>query len=612
MRTDKIRKYVLPNIPYLFIGWACLKMGTAYRLAAGANFGEKLLGLMQTIGVAFADFSPGLNPADWLVGIVGAVGFRLLIYVKSKNAKKYRRDEEYGSSRWGGPKDIQPFVDPKFENNVILTGTELLTMNTRPKIPANARNLNACIIGSSGSGKTRFWLTPQLLQAHSSYVVVDPKGGVLGQVGYFLQKKRGYKIKVFNSIDFSKSMHYNPLAYIKNEADILKFVNALISNTKGEGKEGDPFWTKAETLLYCALIAYIIFEGPAEDRNMNTLVDMISGMEVKEDDENFMNAVDYMFAGLEKRKPDCFAVKQYKKYKLSSGKTAKSILISCGARLAPFDIPQLREIMSYDELELDRMGDRKTATFFVISDTDSTYNFLVALAFSQMFNLLCERADNVHGGRLPHHVRVLWDEAANTGQVPGLEKLVAVIRSREVSLVLLYQQLAQCKAIYDKHAETILGNMDSVVFLGGREASTIKEISENWLGKATISMQTEGRSRGQSESYNQNTQRLGRELMTPSELATMPGDKCILQLRGLPPFFSKKYDLKQHPNYRYTAEADKTKNAFDLDKLINRRRRPGLNEVCEVYEAAVPEDALTAEDEDILSYDDIDDPDAFV
>jgi type IV secretion system protein VirD4 len=612
MRTDKIRKYVLPNIPYLFIGWACLKMGTAYRLAAGANFGEKLLGLMQTIGVAFADFSPGLDPFDWLIGIVGAVAFRLLIYVKSKNAKKYRRDEEYGSSRWGGPKDIQPFVDPKFENNVILTGTELLTMNTRPKIPANARNLNACIIGSSGSGKTRFWLTPQLLQAHSSYVVVDPKGGVLGQVGYFLQKKRGYKIKVFNSIDFSKSMHYNPLAYIKNEADILKFVNALISNTKGEGKEGDPFWTKAETLLYCALIAYIIFEGPAEDRNMNTLVDMISGMEVKEDDEDFMNAVDYMFAGLEKRKPDCFAVKQYKKYKLSSGKTAKSILISCGARLAPFDIPQLREIMSYDELELDRMGDRKTATFFVISDTDSTYNFLVALAFSQMFNLLCERADNVHGGRLPHHVRVLWDEAANTGQVPGLEKLVAVIRSREVSLVLLYQQLAQCKAIYDKHAETILGNMDSVVFLGGREASTIKEISENWLGKATISMQTEGRSRGQSESYNQNTQRLGRELMTPSELATMPGDKCILQLRGLPPFFSKKYDLKQHPNYRYTAEADKTKNAFDLDKLINRRRRPGLNEVCEVYEAAVPEDALTAEDEDILSYDDIDDPDAFV
>ena len=610
MRTDKLKKYLIPNIPYLFILWACLKLGTAYRLAAGADVAHKLMGLGQTIGPAFADFAPGLAPFDWLVGIVGAAAFRLLIYTKSKNAKKYRRDEEYGSARWGTAKDIQPFVDPKFENNVILTGTEFLTMNTRPKNPANARNLNCCVIGSSGSGKTRFWLTPQLLQAHSSFVVVDPKGGVLSQVGRFLQR-RGYKIKIFNSIDFSKSMHYNPLAYLKNEADILKFVDTLIANTKGDGKEGDPFWTKSETLLYCALLSYIIFEGPAEDRNMNTLVDMISGMEVKEDDENFLNTVDYMFKGLEKRKPNCFAVKQYKKYKLASGKTAKSILISCGARLAPFDIPQLREIMSYDELELDRIGDRKTAVFFTISDTTPTYNFIVALAFSQMFNLLCERADNVHGGRLPHHVRVLWDEAANTGQVPNLEKLVAVIRSREVSLCLFYQQLAQCKAIYDKHAETILGNMDSVIFLGGREASTIKEISENWLGKATISMQTEGRSRGQSESYNQNTQRLGRELMTPAELATMPGDKCILQLRGLPPFFSPKYDLKRHPNYRYTAEADKQKNAFDLDRLINRRRRPGLNEACTMYEVTVPDDALTEEDEDILNYDDIDDPDAF-
>ena len=611
MRTDKLKKYLIPNIPYLFILWACLKLGTAYRLAAGADVAHKLMGLGQTIGPAFADFAPGLAPFDWLVGIVGAAAFRLLIYTKSKNAKKYRRDEEYGSARFGTKKDIKPFVDPKFENNVILTGTEFLTMNTRPKNPANARNLNCCVIGSSGSGKTRFWLTPQLLQAHSSFVVVDPKGGVLSQVGRFLQR-RGYKIKIFNSIDFSKSMHYNPLAYLKNEADILKFVDTLIANTKGDGKEGDPFWTKSETLLYCALLSYIIFEGPAEDRNMNTLVDMISGMEVKEDDENFLNTVDYMFKGLEKRKPNCFAVKQYKKYKLASGKTAKSILISCGARLAPFDIPQLREIMSYDELELDRIGDRKTAVFFTISDTTPTYNFIVALAFSQMFNLLCERADNVHGGRLPHHVRVLWDEAANTGQVPNLEKLVAVIRSREVSLCLFYQQLAQCKAIYDKHAETILGNMDSVIFLGGREASTIKEISENWLGKATISMQTEGRSRGQSESYNQNTQRLGRELMTPSELATMPGDKCILQLRGLPPFFSPKYDLKQHPNYKQTAEADKKKNAFDLDKLINRRRRPGLNEACEVYEVDVSETSLTDEDEDILNYDDVDDPDAFV
>ena len=611
MRTDSVKKYVIPNIPYLFILWACLKLGTAYRLAPGADFAHKLMGLGQSIGPAFADFAPGLAPFDWLIGIVGAVGFRLLIYFKSKNAKKFRRDEEYGSARWGTEKDIKPFVDPKFENNVILTKTEFLTMNTRPKNPANARNLNVCIIGSSGSGKTRFWLTPQLLQAHSSYVCVDPKGGVLSQVGAFLQR-RGYQVKVFNSIDFSKSMHYNPLSYIHNEADILKFVDTLIANTKGEGKEGDPFWTKAETLLYCALIAYIIFEAPAEDRNINTLVDMISGMDVKEDDESYMNAVDYMFKGLEKRKPDCFAVKQYKKYKLASGKTAKSILISCGSRLAPFDIPQLREIMSYDELELDRIGDRKTAVFFTISDTTPTYNFIVALAFSQMFNLLCERADNVHGGRLPHHVRVLWDEAANTGQVPSLEKLVAVIRSREVSLCLFYQQYAQCKAIYKDNAETILGNMDSVIFLGGRESSTIKEISENWLGKATISMQTEGRSRGQSESYNQNTQRVGRELMTPSELATMPGDKCILQLRGLPPFFSPKYDLKQHPNYKYTSEADKQKNAFDLDKLINRRRRPGLNEACEVYEVDVSDTGPVSEDEDILNYDDVDDPDAYV
>ena len=617
MRTDSVKKYVIPNIPYLFILWACLKLGTAYRLAPGADFAHKLMGLGQSIGPAFADFAPGLAPFDWLIGIVGAVGFRLLIYFKSKNAKKFRRDEEYGSARWGTEKDIKPFVDPKFENNVILTKTEFLTMNTRPKNPANARNLNACVIGSSGSGKTRFWLTPQILQASAdknggcSYVCVDPKGGVLSQVGAFLQR-RGYQVKVFNSIDFSKSMHYNPLSYIHNEADILKFVDTLIANTKGEGKEGDPFWTKAETLLYCALIAYIIFEAPAEDRNINTLVDMISGMDVKEDDESYMNAVDYMFKGLEKRKPDCFAVKQYKKYKLASGKTAKSILISCGSRLAPFDIPQLREIMSYDELELDRIGDRKTAVFFTISDTTPTYNFIVALAFSQMFNLLCERADNVHGGRLPHHVRVLWDEAANTGQVPSLEKLVAVIRSREVSLCLFYQQYAQCKAIYKDNAETILGNMDSVIFLGGRESSTIKEISENWLGKATISMQTEGRSRGQSESYNQNTQRLGRELMTPSELATMPGDKCILQLRGLPPFFSPKYDLKQHPNYKYTSEADKQKNAFDLDKLINRRRRPGLNEACEVYEVDVSDTGPVSEDEDILNYDDVDDPDAYV
>jgi len=612
VKKGSLKKHLLPNLPYLFMAWACLKLGTAYRLAAGANAGEKLVGMMNTINAAFASPAPGLAPADWLVGIAGAAAIRLFVYVKAKNAKKFRRDEEYGSARWGGPKDIAPFVDPRFEKNVILSGTEFLTTNTRPKNPANARNLNACVIGSSGSGKTRFWLTPQLLQAHSSYVVVDPKGGVLSQVGYFLQRKKGYKIKVFNSIDFSRSMHYNPLAYIKNEADILKFVNTLIANTKGEGKEGDPFWTKSETLLYCALIAYIIFEGPEEDRNMNTLVDMISGMEVKEDDPDFMNAIDYMFKGLEKRKPDCFAVKQYKKYKLASGKTARSILISCGARLAPFDIPQLREIMSYDEMELDRLGDKRTAAFFIISDTDTTYNFIVALAFSQMFNLLCERADNVHGGRLPHHVRVLWDEAANTGQVPNLEKLVAVIRSREVSLTLFYQAQSQCKAIYKDNAETIMGNMDSVVFLGGREHSTVKEISEAWLGKQTISMQTDSRSRGQSESYSQNTQRLGRELMTMDELTTMPGDKCILQLRGLRPFFSPKYDLKQHPNYRYTAEADK-KNAFDLSRLISRRmEKLDPDERYTVYEADVPDEADIGEDEDIFNYDDLDDPDAFV
>ena len=612
MKKGSLKKYLLPNLPYLFMAWGCLKLGTAYRPAAGANIGQKLVGMMGTINTAFASPAPGLDPVDWLVGIAGAAAIRLFVYVKAKNAKKYRRDEEYGSARWGTEKDIAPFVDPKFEKNIILSGTEFLTTNTRPKNPANARNLNACVIGSSGSGKTRFWLTPQLLQAHSSYVVVDPKGGVLSQVGYFLQKKKGYRIKVFNSIDFSRSMHYNPLAYIKNEADILKFVNTLIANTKGEGKEGDPFWTKSETLLYCALIAYIIFEGPEEDRNMNTLVDMISGMEVKEDDPDFMNAIDYMFKGLEKRKPDCFAVKQYKKYKLASGKTARSILISCGARLAPFDIPQLREIMSYDEMELDRLGDKRTAAFFIISDTDTTYNFIVALAFSQMFNLLCERADNVHGGRLPHHVRVLWDEAANTGQVPNLEKLVAVIRSREVSLTLFYQAQSQCKAIYKDNAETIMGNMDSVVFLGGREHSTVKEISEAWLGKQTISMQTDSRSRGQSESYSQNTQRLGRELMTMDELTTMPGDKCIIQLRGLRPFFSPKYDLKQHPNYRYTAEADK-KNSFDLSRLINRRmEKLDPDEQYTVYEADVPDEANIGEDEDILNYDDLDDPDAFV
>ena len=607
--NDKIRRYVLPNISYLFILWCCLKLGTAYRLAAGAGFGEKLLGMIKTIGPAFETIAPGFVMSDWLIGLAGAVIIRLVVYYKVKSAKKFRRDVEYGSARWGTAKDIKPFIDPVFTNNVILTGTEFLTMNTRPQNPANARNLNCCIIGSSGSGKTRFWLTPNLLQVHSSYVVVDPKGGILGQCGRFL-KKRGYKIKVFNSIDFLKSMHYNPLAYIKTESDILKFVNALITNTKGDGKEGDEFWTKAENLLYCALMAYIVFEGPEEERNMNTLVDMINSMEVKEDDDNYKNAVDYMFMGLEKRNPNHFAVRQYKKYKLASGKTAKSILISCGARLAPFDIPQLREIMSYDELELDRMGDRKTATFFIISDTDVTYNFIVALAFSQMFNLLCERADNKYSGRLPHHVRVLWDEAANTGQVPQLEKLCAVIRSREISLCLFLQAQSQLKALYKDNAENIMGNMDSVIFLGGREHTTVKELSEA-LGKETISMYTENRTRGNQESHGQNLQRLGKELMTMDELTTMDGSKCILQLRGLRPFLSPKYDLKKHPNYKHTAEADK-RNSFDISSLVNRRMEVKPNEQYTVYEADIPgEDAAIDEDEDILNYDDVDDPEAF-
>ena len=632
-KTLDIKKLILLNMPYILLGLFATNFGEAWRMAQGADASEKFLSLVAVLPGALQSFWPSLHPLDLLVGLCCGVGLRLAVYLKSKNAKKYRHGLEYGSARWGTREDIAPYVDPVFQNNVILTKTESLTMNSRPKNPKTARNKNVLVIGGSGSGKTRFWLKPNLMQMHSSYVVTDPKGTILVECGKMLQRgapklgkdgkpmkdKHGkviyepYRIKVLNTINFKKSMHYNPFAYIHSEKDILKLVTTLIANTKGEGKAGDDFWVKAETLLYCALIGYIHYEAPVEEQNFSTLIEFINAMEVREDDEEFKNPVDLMFDALEAEKPNHFAVRQYKKYKLAAGKTAKSILISCGARLAPFDIPQLREIMSYDELELDRMGDRRTATFFCISDTDSTYNFLVALAFSQMFNLLCERADNVHGGRLPHHVRVLWDEAANTGQVPQLEKLVAVIRSREISLCLLYQQLAQCKAIYDKNAETILGNMDSVLFLGGRESSTIKEISENWLGKATISMQTEGRSRGQSESYSQNTQRLGRELMTPSELATMPGDRCILQLRGLPPFYSKKYDLKQHPNYKYTAEADKVKNAFDLNSLVTRRMdKLNPNETYTVYKVDVPDEAITGEDEDILNYDDLDDPDAFV
>ena len=604
MKQINYKKLILPNIPYVFFVYLFDKVGQAVRLAPGADISAKILNITQGFSAAFENALPSVYPLDLLVGIVGAVIIRLIVYVKGKNAKKYRKGAEYGSARWGNAEDIKPYIDPDFQNNIILTQTERLTMNSRPKQPKYARNKNVVVIGGSGSGKTRFFVKPNLMQLHSSYVLTDPKGTVLIECGKLLQRA-GYRIKVLNTINFKKSMHYNPFVYIRSEKDILKLVNTLIANTKGEGeKSAEDFWVKAERLLYCALVGYIWYEAPAEEMNFITLLELINASEAREDDEEYQSPVDLLFADLEERDPDHFAVKQYRKYKLAAGKTAKSILISCGARLAPFDIPQLREIMSYDELELDKLGDEKSALFFLISDTDTTYNFLVALAFSQMFNLLCERADNTYGGRLPYHVRVLWDEAANTGQVPGLEKIVAVIRSREISLTLFYQAMSQCKALYKDHSETIMGNMDSIVFLGGREASTLKDISENWLGKATISMQTEGRSRGQSESYSQNMQRLGRELMTTSEITTMPGDKCILQLRGLPPFLSPKYDLKKHPNYKYTAEFDKKKNAFRLESLF--RHRPLRLKPEDEYTVYEVDGSDTDEEADLLNFDDLD------
>ena len=568
--TDKLRKNVLPNIPYVFIGWVFLKLGTAYRLAAGGDFAHKFIGLGQTVGAAFADFAPGLVPFDWLVGIVGAVAFRLLIYFKSKNAKKYRRDAEYGSARWGSEKDIRPFVDPKFENNMILTATERLTMNTRPKNPANARNLNFCGIGSSGSGKTRFWLTPQLLQAHSSYVVVDPKGSIVVECGNALLKK-GYKLKIFNTINFSKSMHYNPMSYIHSEKDILKLVTALMTNTKGEGQGGDPFWDKAERLLLVSLIAYLHYEAPAEEQNFATLLEMLNTMQVSEDDETYQNPVDLLFEDLGKKKPNSFAIRQYKLYKLAAGKTAKSILISCGARLSPFDIQEIRDATMYDELELDKLGDRKTALFLIMSDTDSTFNFLISMIYTQLFNLLCDKADDQYGGKLPVHVRCLIDECANIGQIPQLEKLVATIRSREISACLVLQTRSQLKAIYKDNADTIVGNMDSQVFLGGNEPTTLKELSEA-LGKETIDSFNNSDTRGNSPSYGTNYQKLGHELMSRDELAVLDGGKCILQLRGVRPFLSDKYDLTQHPNYKLTSDYD-SKNALDIEKFLNRKEK---------------------------------------
>ena len=594
--------------------WAALSPLVLWLAAIAAYAYEDGMNLFQWMGrfsqVLERPFSIGWTPytLKYMLGSLLLYGCGIALYYSSRENR--RPGEEYGSAKWGNPKELnRKYMDHQHKDaNIILTQRVRLGMDGY----ITQRNMNVLVVGGSGSGKTCFFCKPNIYSANCSYLITDPKGELLRAAGALLAAQ-GYEVRVFNLIDPSQSDGYNPFSYIQSEKDVLTLIDNLIKNTTPRNaSSNDPFWEKAEIALDSALMLYLVSEAPPEEQNFEMLIYMMNFAEVREEDDQYRSPLDMLFRALEEEQPNHVAVKQYKAFKQAAGKTAKSILISCGARLAPFDIPQLREIMSYDELELDRIGDRKTAVFFTISDTTPTYNFIVALAFSQMFNLLCERADNVHGGRLPHHVRVLWDEAANTGQVPNLEKLVAVIRSREVSLCLFYQQLAQCKAIYDKHAETILGNMDSVIFLGGREASTIKEISENWLGKATISMQTEGHSRGQSESYNQNTQRLGRELMTPSELATMPGDKCILQLRGLPPFFSPKYDLKQHPNYKQTAEADNNKNAFDLDKLINRRRRPGLNEACEVYEVDVSETSLTDEDEDILNYDDVDDPDAFV
>ena len=551
--SDKIRKYVLPNLPYLFVFWFFSKIGTAYRIAPGTDFGTKLMGMLDTFPKAFETYWPGLGGIDLLVGLAGAAGVYLLIQSKIRQAKKFRRDAEYGTARFGTKEDIKPFVDPKFQNNVILTGTEFLTMNTRPKIPANARNLNACVIGSSGSGKTRFWLTPQLLQAHSSYVVVDPKGGTLDQCGRFLQREK-YRVRVFNSIDFSKSMHYNPLAYIKTESDVLKFVTALIANTKGDGKEGDEFWTKAETLLYCALVAYIVFEGPEEERNMNTLVEMINSMEVREDDETFKNAVDYMFDGLERRSPQHFAVRQYKKYKLASGKTAKSILVSAAVRLASFTLREIQSITDEDTLELSKLGERKQAVFCVIPDSnDNSLNFLVGLLYTQAFQELYYQADKVHMGGLPVPVRLMFDEFSNVALPDGYARLQATMRSRNIMATIILQNISQLKALFKDDWEGIIGNADTMIYLGGNEQSTHKYISEQ-LGKETISTKSSSQSKGRNGSYSQSTQLTGRELMTPDEVRLLDNKNAIVIIRGERPVIDEKYDLMKHPNIRFTED----------------------------------------------------------
>ena len=605
MKNVNYKKLILPNIPYVFIGLLATKLGQAARLSPGVNFSSKAMNIMQGISMAFENIMPSFHPIDLLVGIAAGVIIRLVVYFKGKNAKKFRKNLEYGSARWGTREDIAPFMDPVFENNVILTQTESLMMSNRPKEPKNARNKNVLVIGGSGSGKTRFFLKPNLMQMHSSYVVTDPKGSVVCEVGKLLERNN-YKIKIFNTINFKKSMHYNPFAYIHSEKDILKLVTTLITNTKGDGKSGDEFWTKAETLLYCALIGYIHYEAPPEEQNFTTLLEFINAMEVREDDEEYKNPVDRMFEELEAREPNHFAVRQYKKYSLAAGKTAKSILVSCGARLAPFDIAELREITMYDELELDTLGDKifvnpnnkkdtrfyKTALFLIMSDTDATFNFLISMIYTQLFNLLCEKADDVYGGRLPVHVRCLIDEAANIGQIPNLEKLVATIRSREISACLVLQAQSQLKALYKDNADTIIGNMDSRIFLGGSEPTTLKELNQS-LGKETIDTFNTGESRGREVSHSLNYQKLGKDLATIDELAVLDGGKCILQLRGVRPFMSNKFDITKHPNYKYLSDAD-PRNNFDIEKYLSTQLKTKPDEVYQVFEVDASDVSETA------------------
>ena len=582
MTTKKLTKLLALYLPYILLGLVATNFGEAWRLAEGKELGDKIMSMMGTIPVAFANPLPSLHPLDLLVGLCCGAGLRLAVYLRGKNAKKYRHGMEYGSARWGTPKDIEPFMAPKFADNIILTKTERLMMSNRPPDPKNARNKNVLVVGGSGSGKTRFWLKPNLLQCHSSYVVTDPKGSIVVECGNALLKN-GYKLKILNTINFKKSMHYNPFAYVHSEKDILKLVTTLMTNTKGEGSGGDPFWEKSERLLLTALIAYLHYEAPAEEQNFATLLEMLNTMQVLEDDEEYQNPVDLLFEELAKKKPNSFAGRQYKLYKLAAGKTAKSILISCGARLAPFDIQELRDLTMYDELQLDTLGDKKTALFLIMSDTDSTFNFLISMVYTQLFNLLCDKADDVYGGKLPIHVRCLIDECANIGQIPNLEKLVATIRSREISACLVLQAKSQLKAIYKDNADTIVGNMDSQIFLGGSEPTTLKDLSE-MLGKETIDAFNTSDTRGNSPSYGTTFQKMGHELLSRDELAVLDGGKCILQLRGVRSFLSDKYDLTQHPNYKLTSDYD-PKNTFDIEKYLNRKEKINPNDEFVVIDA---------------------------